>query len=127
MECRKVTRLKKKQKAQSALEEKLGAVKCESGNVDVQRKSIKKCVLDRLAMSVLVGKVDSRGRKPWITHEVIRKMDGQRKWKNYNNEELQNYRKLRNKLKITTDKAKKEYLESTSVMNMEFRRTGSSI
>jgi hypothetical protein len=75
-------------------------------------------------MSDLVGKVDSKARKPWITHEVIGKVDEQRKWKNDNNEELQNYRKLRNKLKRTTDKAKKEYLESTSDKIMEFQRTG---
>lgn len=71
----------------------LGAVKCEGGNVEMQRKSIKKCVLDRLAMNDLVGKVDSRARKPWITHGVMGKMDEQRKWKNDNNEELQNYGK----------------------------------
>jgi hypothetical protein len=47
-------------------------------------------------------------------------MDEQRKWKNDKNEELQNYRKLRNKLKRTTDKAKKEYLESTADKIMEF-------
>ena len=89
--------------------------------MEVQRKSIKKCVLDRLAMSDLVGKVDSRARKPWmITHEVVGKMYEQRKRKNDKNEELQNYRKLRNKLKRTTDKAKKEYLESTSDKIMEF-------
>ena len=92
--------------------------------MEVQRKSIKKCVLDRLAMSDLVGKVDSGARKPRITHEVVGKMDEQRKWKNDKNEELQNYRKLRNKLKRTTDKAKKEYLESTSDKIVEFRRTG---
>ena len=112
--------LVQQQKAQDALEEKLGAVKCESGSVEVQRKSIKKCVLDRLAMSDLVGKVDSRARKPWITHEVIGKMDEQRKRRNDNNKELQNNRKLRNKWKRTTDKAKKEYLESTSDKIVEF-------
>ena len=40
-------------------------------------------------------------------------MDVQRKWKNVNNEEgKNNYRRLMNKLKRVTDKAKKEYLES---------------
>jgi len=44
---------------------------------------------------------------------MIRKMDVQRKWKNVNNEEgKNNYRRLMNKLKRVTDKAKKEYLES---------------
>jgi hypothetical protein len=38
-------------------------------------------------VSDLVGKVEGRGRKPWITREVISKMDEGRKWKGVNNEE----------------------------------------
>jgi hypothetical protein len=55
------------------LKEILGVIKCESGNVEVQWNSIKKCVLD--TMSDLVGKVERRTRKPWITQEMISKMD----------------------------------------------------
>jgi hypothetical protein len=68
-----------------SLEEKLGVIKCESGNVEVQWNNIKKCVLD--AMSDLVGKVERKARKPWITQEMISKMDERRKLKNVNNEE----------------------------------------
>jgi hypothetical protein len=53
----------------------------------VQWNNIKKCVLD--TKSDLVGKVERRVRKPWITQEMISKMDERRKWKNVNNEELQ--------------------------------------
>jgi hypothetical protein len=61
----------------------------------------------------LVGKVERRARKPWITQEMISKMDEQRKWKNVNNEVgRKNYRRLRNELKRATDNAKKEYLVS---------------
>jgi hypothetical protein len=56
-----------------SLEERLGAIKCERGNVEVQWNNIKKCVLN--AMSDVVGKVDRRARKPWITQEMISKMD----------------------------------------------------
>ena len=34
-------------------------------------KNIKECVLDTI--SDLVGKVEKRARKPWITQEIIRK------------------------------------------------------
>jgi hypothetical protein len=51
--------LAQQQKAQDVVEEKLGAVKCESGNVGVQMKSIKKYLLGRLAMSDMTGQVDS--------------------------------------------------------------------
>jgi hypothetical protein len=36
-------------------------------------------VLDTI--SDLVGKVEKRARKPWITQEMISKMDERRKWK----------------------------------------------
>jgi type I site-specific restriction endonuclease len=67
----------------------------------VQKKNIKKCVLDTL--SDLVGKVEKRARKPWITQEMISTMDEKSKWKSVNTEEFRkNYRKLRNELKKAT-------------------------
>jgi hypothetical protein len=57
--------------------------------------TISRCVLD--TVSGLVGKVERRARKPWITQEMISKMDVRREWKNVNNEEgSKNYRRLRN-------------------------------
>jgi len=92
---------------QDTLEEKLGATGCESGNVEVQWNNIQECVLD--TVSDLFGKVEKRARKPWITHEIISKMDERRKWKNVNTAEgRKNYGRLRNELKRTTDNAKKE-------------------
>ena len=85
--------------------------------------NIKGCVLD--TVSDLVGRVEKRARKPWITQEMISKMGERRKWKNVNTEEgRKNYRRLRNELKRTTDNAKKEYLENVCNEIMEFQRTG---
>ena len=76
-------------------------------------------------ISDLVGKVEKRTRKPWITQEMISEMDERRKWKNVNTEEgRKNYRRLRNELKRATDNAKKEYLENIHNGIMEFQRTG---
>ena len=72
-----------KQIMQDTLEGKLGAIECDSGNVEVQWNNIKEC----LTVSDLVGKVEKRARKPWITQEMISKMDERRKWKNVNTEE----------------------------------------
>jgi hypothetical protein len=58
---------------QDTREEKLSAIECESGNAEVQWNNIKECVLD--AISDLVGEVEKRARKPWITQEIINKMD----------------------------------------------------
>jgi hypothetical protein len=62
-----------KQTVQDTLEGKLGAIGCDSGNVEVQWNNIKECVIDTL--SDLVGKVEKRVIKPWITQEMISKMD----------------------------------------------------
>jgi len=83
-----------KQRVQDALEGKLGAISCDSGNVEVQWNNIKEGLLDTL--SDLDGKVEKRARKPWISQVIISKMDERRKWKNVNTEEgRKNYRRLR--------------------------------
>ena len=89
----------------------------------MQWNHIKGCVLDTL--SGLVGKVEKRARKPWITQKMISKMDERRKWKNVNTEEgRKNYPRLRNELKRATDSAKKEYLENMCNEIRGFQRTG---
>lgn len=92
--------------------------------MEEQCNSTKKFVLDNI--SDLVGKIDRKARKPWITEEMITKMDELRKWKSVNNEEGRKYnRKLRNELKMAIDKAKKGYLENIYDDVMRFQRTGS--
>jgi len=108
---------------QDTLEEKLGAIGCDSGNVEVEWNNIKEYVLDTI--SGLFGKVEKRERKPWITQEMISKMDERRKWENVNTEESRkNCRRLRNELKRATDNTKKENLENICNEIMEFQRTG---
>jgi hypothetical protein len=53
---------------QDTLEEKLGAIGCDSGNVKVQWNNIKECVLDTI--SDLAGKVKKRARKPWMAFQA---------------------------------------------------------
>ena len=101
----------------------VGAVGCESGNVELQWNNIKECVLDTI--SDLVGKVKNSTRKPWITQEMISKMDERRKWKNVITEEnRKNYRRLRNELERVADNTIREYLENICKEIMEFQRTG---
>jgi hypothetical protein len=54
-------------------------------NLEGQWNNIKKCLVD--TMRDCVGKVEKRARKPWITQEMIIKMDERRKWKSVNKEE----------------------------------------
>ena len=86
-----------RQKVQDTVEKKFGLIGCESGNAEVQWNNIKECALDTI--SDLVGKVEKRARKPWITQEMISKMNERRKWKNANPEKgSRNYSRLRNEL-----------------------------
>jgi hypothetical protein len=57
---------------QDTLEEKLSGIECESENAEVQWNNIKECMLDTIRG--LVGKVQKRARKPWVTQEMISKM-----------------------------------------------------
>jgi hypothetical protein len=61
-------------------------------------------------MSNWVGKVDRKAGKPYITEEIISRMDERRKWKNVNNEEGRNtYLKTEEQTDRATDKATMEY------------------
>ena len=63
---------------QDALQDKFCAFECESGDVEMQWNNIKKGSVN--TTSDLLVKVDWGARKPWITQEVISKMDEERKW-----------------------------------------------
>jgi hypothetical protein len=77
-----------------------------------------------LTLSDLVGKVEKRARKLWITQEMISKMDERRKWKNLNTGKgRKNSRRLRKELKRATNNAKKEYPKNIRNEIMEFQRT----
>jgi len=59
----------------------------------VQGNNIKESVLD--TVSDLVGMVEGRARKSWITQEMISKTDDRRKQKNVNNEKgRKKYRRM---------------------------------
>jgi len=112
-----------RQRVQDTLEEKLGAIECESGIAEVQCKNIRENMLE--TVGDLVGKNKKRARNPWITQEMISKMDERRIWKNVNTEEgRRKNRRLRKEFKRATEKTKKEYLENTCTEIMEFHRTG---
>ena len=108
---------------QDTVEEKLGAIGCDSVNTDGQWNNIKECVLGTI--SDQVGKVEKRARKLWITQEIISKMDERRNLTNVNPEEgRKNYRRLRNELKSATDNTKKEYLKNICNKIIVFQETG---
>jgi len=52
--------------------------------VEVQRNNINKSVPN--TMGDWIGKVERKSRKPWITQEMINKVNERRQWKNVNKE-----------------------------------------
>jgi hypothetical protein len=61
-----------RQKVPDTLDEKLGVIKCEVRNVDVWGNKKNVCYG---TMSDLVVKVERRAKKPWITQEMINKIN----------------------------------------------------
>ena len=55
---------------QDALEEELGAMECESGNVEVQWNNVRKCVLDTVSYLV-----ERTARKPRTAQEISKWMN----------------------------------------------------
>jgi hypothetical protein len=108
------------QKIKDTLEKNLYVTEWESGNVEVQRNNIKKCVLD--TVTDLVGKTGKQE-----SHGLHRKWPI--KWMNEGNEECKkwrrkNYRRLRKELNRATDKATNEYRDSVCDKITEFKRRG---
>jgi hypothetical protein len=62
-----------RQRVPDNIEEKIGAIECDSGNVKVQWNNVKECVLDTI--SDLFGKAEKTARKPCITEEFISKLN----------------------------------------------------
>ena len=91
---------------QDALEEKLGAVESESGNVEMQWNDIKKCVL--CALSDLVRKVERRRRKSRNIQIMTSKVDKRRMWKNVGNEEARRLHTSEERNEKSHNKHKKE-------------------
>jgi hypothetical protein len=72
------------------------------------RDTVMKCAEEQIGRK---GK--SKARKPWITKEMLDKMDERRKWKSVNTEEGQRmYNQINNALRRETDKAKEEWWET---------------
>ena len=69
-----------------------------------------KGVVMKTAMKVIGYKQKKTARKPWITHEMIEKMEERRRWKNVpSTDGKQAYRRLNNELRRETDKAKEKW------------------
>jgi len=74
-------------------------------------KNLKEVIIKE--MTETVGFQTGQGpRKPWVTTEMLEDMEERRKWKHQSTEEAKKeYKRLNNKLRRTTDKAKEKWWE----------------
>lgn len=81
---------------------------------------LKKIMFD-VAMETFGKTKGKRIKKPWVTDEMVKRMEERRTWKRVNSEEgRRKYRELNNKLRRETDLARKKWLkeECTEIENL---------
>ena len=89
----------------------LETIEDEACNVNQRWQQLKESVL-KSANEVLGQKTMTSNRKPWVTTEMIDRMEERRRWKNVNSDEgRKKYRELNNQLRRATDKARQKWWE----------------
>lgn len=89
----------------------LETIEEEACNVNQRWQQLKESVL-KSANEVLGQKTRTSNRKPWVTTEMIDRMEERRRWKNVNSDEgRKKYRELNNQLRRATDKARQKWWE----------------
>ena len=111
---------------QNKVIEKIKENKREEDDIEEDWKTLKQAVLES-AKSEIGYKEGVTAKKPWVTEEMIRKMDERRKWKNVTTEEgIQKYKALNNELRRETDKAGEEWWKEKCVDLEELDRRSRS-
>ncbi|XP_026467813.1 uncharacterized protein LOC113371400 [Ctenocephalides felis] len=101
------------------METKFSVIKGRKEAVEKDWNEVKSVLLETLEDNV--GKLEKVARKPWITQEMIKKMDERRKYKNT---DPRMYRKMNNELRRETEKAKVKYMDKTCNKIMEHQKHG---
>ena len=98
----------------NAVEEKLSeSIK---GDAEVRWLRIKSAIKESAKEHIQQNKANTP-KKPWVTEEMIMKMDERKKWKNVNSEEGRRiYRRLNNHLRRITDRAKENWIRDKRQM-----------
>ncbi|XP_026467799.1 craniofacial development protein 2-like [Ctenocephalides felis] len=101
------------------METKFSVIKDREEVVEKDLNEVKSVLLETLENNV--GKLEKVAKKPWITQEIIKKMDERRKYKNT---DPRMYRKINNELRRETEKAKVKYMDKTCNKIMEHQIHG---
>ena len=95
-------------------------------SIDEQWKNLKDAIL-RSGIDNVGYKKGRVARKPWITTEMMNKMEERRKWKNRNTEDgKKRYRQLNNELRRETERAKALWWENECKELEDLDRRGRS-
>ena len=93
---------------QNKVNEKIRETKQDDVGIEGRWRMLKNGVLE--AAKTEVGyKMGTEARKPWVTDEMIRKMDERREWENVSTDDgVKKYKQLNNELRKETDKARED-------------------
>jgi hypothetical protein len=93
-------------------------------NTNEKWDRLKRCITEAAVETIGYKKV-KRAKKPWVTDEMIIKMEERRKWKSVNTTSgQQHYRRLNNELRRVTDKAREQWWVDTCEEIEEQQRRG---
>ena len=95
---------------QSKVDEKIRDTKQDDVSIEGRWGMLKNAVLEagKTEVGYIMG---TEARKPWVTDEMIRKMDERRKWENESTDDgVKTYKQLDNELRRETDKAREDWL-----------------
>lgn len=114
----------KKEELRIAIEKK---VKNGEGKSVEERWTLLKNAVSTSAMEVIGLKRKNAPKKPWVTGEMIDKMEERRKWKNVGTKEGEKkYKQLNNELRRQTDKAREKWWEAECKELEDMDRRGRS-
>jgi len=93
------------------IQRRLQDIEFSGADVEEDWSTLKRSIIDSAEESI--GRtVRRKAKKPWVTEEMLEKMEERRKWKRINsNEGKRMYRKLNNELRRATDQAREKFWE----------------
>jgi hypothetical protein len=94
------------------------------GTVDQKWQTLKTMVVTQ-AKAVIGYSKGQQAKKPWVTEEMLKKMDERRKWKHQSTEiAKKEYKRLNNELRRATDKARESWWDEQCSELEELQRQG---
>ena len=108
------------------IENRIESMSVVGNNVEERWENLKDAMIQS-AGDIIGYQKRKMPKKPWITQDMLEKMDERRRWKNVNTPEGRfNYNKMNNELRRVTDKAREDWWDSECKELEEAEKKGRS-